>query len=145
MNQTSFLNGKVLKVSLPAFKSAPPPDAPGPKRLFLPQGELAHFYDGPEGIQYIAFMELREGSLRGNHWHRVKKEHIYVITGELLLVVREVEVTSDRAVSVKLQAGDLAIIAPGVAHALKAIVSGHAVEFAPTPFNGADVQRLALL
>jgi dTDP-4-dehydrorhamnose 3,5-epimerase-like enzyme len=145
MTQTSYLNGKLLKISLPAFSSPPPPNASGPKRLFLPQGELAHFYDGPEGVQYIAFMELREGSIRGNHWHRLKEEHIYVIAGELLLVARRVEESSETAVSIKLLAGDLAVIAPVVAHALKTIVPGQAVEFAPTPFNPADTQRFALL
>src|SRR5205814_4185403 len=140
---TSYLNGKVVKTSLPVFNSMPPSEASGPKRLFLPQGELAHFNNGPEGIQYSAFMQLREGSIRGNHWHKVNQEHIYVIAGELLLAAREV--ASKSAVSIKLVAGDLVVIAPGVAHALKTIAPGQAVEFGPTQFDGADVQRLALL
>ena len=143
MNESSFLHGKVLKRSLPIFQSTPPADALGPKRLTLPQGELANIYDGQEGIRYIACIELREGTVRGNHWHQVKEEQIYVVSGKLLLVAQEGE--SGQQISVELQPGDLAFIAPGVAHALKTLVAGQAIEFSKNRFNPADVQRVKLV
>jgi uncharacterized RmlC-like cupin family protein len=143
MNESSYLHGKVLKRSLPVFHGAPPADAHGPKRLDLPQGELANLYDGQEGIRYIAYIEMREGAVRGNHWHQVKEEQIYVLSGKLLLVAQEGEF--EERVSVELLPGDLAFLAPGVAHALKTLEPGQAIEFSKTRFNPADVQRVKLV
>jgi uncharacterized RmlC-like cupin family protein len=143
MTESSYLQGKVLKRSLPVLQGSPPADALGPKRLLLPQGELANFYDGQEGIRYIAYIEMREGTVRGNHWHRVKEEQIYVISGELLLVTQDRE--SEERASVELRKGDLAFISPGIAHALKTVAPGQAVEFSRTKFDATDVQRLKLL
>jgi hypothetical protein len=143
MTETKYLDGKVLKRSLPLFQGAPPADAHGPKRLVLPQGDLANFYDDDAGIRYAAFIEMRSGGVRGNHWHRVKEEQVYVISGELLLVAQDGE-TGPR-VSVRLAAGDLAIIACGVAHAIKTVEPGQAIEFSQTRFDAADVQRFTLI
>lgn len=145
MNVTpaSYLEGKLLVRSLPVFQTAPPADALGPKRLVLPQGELANFYDGQEGICYIAYIELRPQSVRGNHWHRVKEEQIYVISGELVLVAQELE--SGTRATVELHAGDWAKIAPGIVHALKTLQAGQAIEFSKTRFDPSDIQKLTII
>ena len=143
MIETNHFNGKVQKRCLPLFQGAPPADAAGPKRLLLAQGELAHFYDGEQGIRYAAFIELRTGGVRGNHWHRRKEEQIYVISGELLLVAQNGE--NGPRVSVSLKAGDLAIIACGVYHALKTVEPGQAIEFSSTRFDATDVQPFTLI
>jgi mannose-6-phosphate isomerase-like protein (cupin superfamily) len=137
-----FLAGKVLKLSLPAFAAPPGAGAPVLKRLDLPQGELAQFYDGDEPIRYIAFIELLPGCPRGNHFHKTKEEFLYVIRGELSLVVQDVR--EARRDSVPLKAGDLAIIRAGIAHALLAATPGQAVEFSPARFNPADIHRFPL-
>jgi mannose-6-phosphate isomerase-like protein (cupin superfamily) len=143
LSQASFLAGKVLKLTLPLVSTPPSPEAPRLKRLVLPQGELAHFYDGPEGIQYLAFLDLQAGAVRGNHYHKLKHELLYLISGEVLLVVQDLE-TKDQA-SLSLQAGDLAIIPAGIAHAIQTRHSGHAIEFSPARFDAADVHRFALI
>lgn len=143
MIETSYLNGKVLKRSLPLFHGPPPANAPGPKRLSLPQGELAHFYDGEDGIRYAAFVELRPDKVRGNHWHRLKEEQIYVISGELMLVAQDGD--SGPKVVIKLETGDLAIIACGVAHAVKTIKAGQAIEYSRTRFDATDVQGFTVI
>ena len=143
MIQTTYFGGKVLKCSLPIFQGAPPADALGPKRLALPQGELANFYDGAEGIRYIAGLELRSGTVRGNHWHEIKEEQLYILSGSLLLVVQERE--SGLRENIEMQPGDLALIMPGIAHAMKTLASGYGVEFSRNKFNPADVQRLAII
>jgi hypothetical protein len=71
--ETTLLNGKVLKRSLPLLQLPLGPDAPALKRLLLPQGELAQFYDAEQGIRYMAFIKLLPGQVRGNHYHKVKK------------------------------------------------------------------------
>src|SRR5258705_6781662 len=69
MSETSLLSGKVTRQSLPILQPPTAPGSPVLKRLKLPQGELAQFYDGEPGIQYIAYIELLPGNPRGNHYH----------------------------------------------------------------------------
>ncbi len=91
MPESTFLNGKVCKLSFPVLQLPLEPDAPALRRLLLPQGELAQFHDAEEGIRYMAFIELLPGQVRGNHYHKVKEELVYVIRGEVLLSVADID------------------------------------------------------
>jgi mannose-6-phosphate isomerase-like protein (cupin superfamily) len=142
MFESTFLNGKVLKRSLPALQAPLGPDAPALKRLLLPQGELAQFYDADEGIRYMAFLELLPGQVRGNHYHKVKEELVYVIRGGVLFSVADID-TKARA-SVTLRAGDLAVIRTGIAHALRTVEAGQAIEFSSARFDPADIHPFPL-
>jgi uncharacterized RmlC-like cupin family protein len=130
MTEEQFLDGKVIKRSLPVFQNSPPRDVVGPKRLLLAQGELANFYDGDEGIRYLALVELRVGQIRGNHFHRVKEEQIYIISGEVQLVTQSGD--ENMRVFIELRPGDLVSIAT-------------AVEFSKTRFDASDVERFQLV
>lgn len=142
MSHASFLNGRVKKLSLPTFAGSPGADAPLRKRLLLPQGELAQFVDGAEPLRYGAVVELRAGTTRGNHFHLVKHESFYVFSGELTLYLGDP--SSELRDQLDLTGGDLAIIPPGVAHALRVIRTGIAIEFSPTSFDPADTYRCQL-
>jgi mannose-6-phosphate isomerase-like protein (cupin superfamily) len=142
MQESSYLNGRVLKWSLPVIEGNPPADAPRLKRLALAQGELAHFSDG-EKIDYIAFVELRLGGTRGNHYHQKKEEAVYVIRGEMVLFVQDIQ-TRERT-SLTLQAGDLAVVPIRIAHAYQTTQPGDAVEFSKARFDAADVHRYPLV
>jgi mannose-6-phosphate isomerase-like protein (cupin superfamily) len=140
--ESEFLNGKVLKRSLPLLQLPLGPDAPVLKRLLLPQGELAQFYDADQGIRYIAFLELLPGQVRGNHYHQVKEELVYVIRGGVLLEVADID--SNARASVALRSGDLAVIRTRIAHALRAVAPGQAIEFSSSRFDLADIHRFLL-
>jgi uncharacterized cupin superfamily protein len=120
----------------------PPDSAPRLKRLALPQGELAHFSDG-EKIDYIAFVELRLGGIRGNHYHQKKEEAVYIIRGEMLLFIQDIQ-TRERA-ALTLQAGDLAVVPTQIAHAYQTTRPGDAVEFSRAKFDAADVHRFPVI
>src|SRR5438874_13447618 len=117
-----LLGGKVIKRTLPAVQPSSTPDSRTLKRLMLPQGELAQFYDGDQGIRYIAQIELQAGSIRGNHYHKVKQEWVYLISGEVNLMVEDLESKAREAAV--LQAGDLVFIKTGIVHALQVTKSG---------------------
>jgi mannose-6-phosphate isomerase-like protein (cupin superfamily) len=142
MTDVTLLGGKVIKRCLQVFREPPPADAPAVKRLLLPYGELAQFYDGDAGMRYIAFVELRAGGTRGNHYHKVKEEIFYIVSGQVLMKLCEVE-TGEKS-AVVLSAGELAVIPPGVAHAFQTKEAGQAVEFSPNRFNPTDSYRLEL-
>lgn len=110
-------------------------------RLLSPGGELTVLIDGSNPIRHLNYVELREGKPRGNHYHKLRHETFYVISGELELRVRDL-VTGETA-SLKMTAGDLARIDPGIVHTFLPSRAGHALEFAPEPFDAADVYRLS--
>jgi quercetin dioxygenase-like cupin family protein len=143
MAQSSLLNGKVIQQSLPLVRLPAAPDTPVLKRLQLPQGELAQIYDAEEGIRYMAVIELRPDSVRGNHYHKVKTELVYVTQGEVLLVVEDIE--SLARAECRLRTGDLAVIQTGVAHALRSEKPGQAIEFSQARFDPADIHRYPLV
>ena len=137
MTESTYLNSRVIKRALPVFQGRPPSNAPKMKRLFLAQGELAQIYDGAEGIRYLASVELRAGAVRGNHYHNIKDEVIYVIQGEILLVVEDI-LSKERA-SFNLCNGELAVIPVRIAHGFRTITSGQGVEWSATRFDPADI------
>jgi dTDP-4-dehydrorhamnose 3,5-epimerase-like enzyme len=143
MTPQSFLSARVLKWSLPVIQGPPPVDSPHLKRLLLPQGELAQFYDSEDGVRYIAYSELVPGGVRGNHYHDVKEEFVYVISGQILLAVQDVK--SGQREETKIEAGELFFVSTGIAHALKTLKPGVAVEFSKTRFNPSDVQKFRLI
>lgn len=138
----AFLAGKVIKTSLSTIQGRPPPGAPRLKRLLLDQGELSHFWDGEEPIRYIAFVELRQGSIRGNHYHTLKREFLYVISGAVRLIVQDVQ-GRDR-ITLPVGTGELVEIGTRVAHAFQVVDAGQAVEFSEARFDGADVYPFPL-
>jgi quercetin dioxygenase-like cupin family protein len=140
MNETTFLAGKVRKFSLPVVEGAMGPF--GCKRLLLPQGELARIYDDEEGMRFIAYLELRAGAVRGNHYHHRKAEWVYIVQGEIELLLLDPQ-TNARDTA-PLRTGDLAFIPTGVAHAMRTVQPGHALEFSPSRFDPEDSVRIAV-
>lgn len=112
-----ILDGKVKKRTLPVVQPSSSSEPLTLKRLMLPQGELAQFYDGEEGIRYIAQIELQVGSVRGNHYHKIKNEWVYMMSGEGTLIVEDLE--SKVRENVKLSGGELAFIQTGIVHTLQ--------------------------
>jgi quercetin dioxygenase-like cupin family protein len=141
--EVSLLGGKVLRRSLPLLHPPLHGDAPVLKRISLPQGELAQFHDGPEPVFYLAYVELRADTDRGNHYHKVKEESLYVLHGEVELLVQDIAIQVRE--SVFLHAGDLAFIPTGIAHTLRVRISGHAIEFSRTRFDPADIYPFQLI
>jgi mannose-6-phosphate isomerase-like protein (cupin superfamily) len=142
MAESKYLAGKVVKWSLPVISGRPGANAPKLKRLFLPQGELAQVYDSEDGMRYLAAIEARMGSDRGNHYHKVKEEWLYVLQGELLVLVEDVQ-TKERA-SVPLRIGDLLLIQTGIAHLLRTVEPGRALEFSRARFDPTDIFPFSL-
>jgi hypothetical protein len=132
----SYLNSKVIVQRLPRYDIPPGPGAPIMKLLNLAQGELAQIWDGSEGIHYIAGIELRHGTVRGNHYHERKLEFTYIISGTITLVVQETP-RGERA-EIPMERGCIARISTRVAHVLVPKTAGYALEFSPRIFELED-------
>ncbi|MGH7967942.1 MAG: cupin domain-containing protein [Limisphaerales bacterium] len=143
MTQTSYLSGKVIKHSLAKFDPRPAADAPKLKRLMLQQGELAQVHDGEPAIRYLAYIELVNGAIRGNLFHKEKNEFLYIIRGRIELVVED---SSDgQCESMPLESGDLVFIPVPIAHAFRTVEPGHAIEFSSSAYDRADVYPFAII
>jgi dTDP-4-dehydrorhamnose 3,5-epimerase-like enzyme len=81
--------------------------------------------------------------VRGNHFHKLRHEYFYVITGAL--EVRLEDLATKESERVELAGGDMLFIKPSIAHALNPLSDGHALEYAAEPFDLADVYPHALI
>lgn len=71
-------------------------------------------------IEHIEYAEFREAHVRrGDHFHKHYVEKLYVIRGALLLAVSDMR--DQESVTVKLGAGDVVTIQPGIAHGFYAL------------------------
>lgn len=143
IESSTYFDGRVTHWILPTYHQPTGPEAPLLKRLLLPQGELAQFYDGDDAIHYMALIELKAGGVRGNHYHHRKIEYVYVISGSLDLALQEIPI--GRTETVSLKPGQLVRIQTEIAHALKTTEPGLAVEFSPARFDASDTIRHVLI
>lgn len=97
-----------------------------------------------ESFRYLAYLEFvhQPHVVRGNHYHRVKDEHLYVLVGRLRCLCQDVA-SGERAVY-EVAAGDLMRIQPGCAHVLVPLEYTQALEFAPQPYDPADAYPYSL-
>jgi hypothetical protein len=140
---TNTLFGGKVKVRALTVTDKPAERTEVQARLLSPGGELVVLFDGVHPIQHLGYLELIAGKPRGNHYHKLRNESLYLISGEVELHLRD-RATDERSM-VLLQTGDLAQIAPEVSHVWLPRIAGAAIEFAPEMFDAADVYRDLLI
>jgi mannose-6-phosphate isomerase-like protein (cupin superfamily) len=113
------------------------PLGPEGGRLFSAAGEMAQLVSGTS-FRYLAYLEFvhQPHVMRGNHYHHIKHEHLYVLAGRLRCICKDLD-TGEQAVY-ELAAGDLMQIQPGCAHVFVPLEYVQALEFAPQPYDPAD-------
>jgi hypothetical protein len=142
----SLFGGRVLKATLPVFRPGEAPPEARIKRLQLAQGELCQIYDGDgpgQGLLYLATVQLLPGQVRGNHYHKAKREWFYLTCGSLKVILRD-RVSGGRD-ELQAVAGDRIYLAPEIEHVLVPLETGYAVEYSPDTFDPADTFRADLL
>ena len=135
-HSNSFFGGRVtVKSLLVTDQPANRPELCA--RITSPRGELAVLTDGSVPIRHLSYLELRPGMIRGNHYHKQRREWFYLISGELTLTMTDAK--GGEKTVIQLRAGDLAYITPEIVHALNPVTPGSAIEFAAEPFDLTDV------
>jgi quercetin dioxygenase-like cupin family protein len=128
-----LLNGKALIITLPIFASPAESYKENLKRLMLEKGELSQIYNSEEPVHHIAYLEYPANSIRGGHYHPEREEKIYIIGGEMILAVEDLE--SEKIEKCQIEEGDIVIISPKTAHAIKTVEAGQAIEFSSQIFK----------
>jgi len=129
-----MLKDKIRIVSLPI---GGPDEAE--RRVFSPKGELAQIVNGTAAVRHLVYWDLdspRSGQTRGSHYHRIKTEVCYVLTGEIEVTAVDRE-TSERAILI-VRGGDRITLAPGVAHSYRSKGYAQALELLPDPYDATD-------
>ncbi|WDZ82440.1 cupin domain-containing protein [Micromonospora cathayae] len=124
------------KVQLRRLPVTEPPIPPGGGRIQSDAGELAQIASGPDAYRFVAYLELRPGRPRGNHYHTRKTETLYVVSGRVRAVFHDL--TSGRRSEAVLEPGHLVTIQPHCAHVFHALDPAQAVELADVPYDPAD-------
>ncbi len=110
-------------------------------RITTEAGELAQVVNGEE-FRFLAYIEFKGDAPRGNHYHVLRTEFLYVIAGSL--TAHYVDLEDDDRASMRLDAGDLVRVEPRCAHAYAANGYTQAVEFANVLYDPADTIRFDL-
>ncbi len=79
------------------------------------RGEITNILDAP--IQHVALITSKAGSVRGNHFHPEQVQNDYLLKGKYEYVTKDVRSGEERLVVI--EAGDLVITPPMVAHAMR--------------------------
>ena len=115
------------------------PDA-AERRIFSDKGEMAQIVNRREdAFRQIVYWDIdstRTGVDRGHHYHRKKTDRMYVISGEVELLLEDPQTgAQDRVI---LMAGDRVEILPGIAHAVRSRIKSQVLEYSPDPYDPAD-------
>jgi mannose-6-phosphate isomerase-like protein (cupin superfamily) len=136
MQAKSFFGGLVqIKPLQLTDKPAARPEVRA--RLASPKGEMAVLADTGQIIRHLTYLELRPAQRRGEHYHKIRREYFYLISGEASLLLEEIATKSK--ISLQINPGDLVLLQPGIAHVFNPLTSGQAIEFAAEPFDPSDV------
>ncbi len=125
------------KVSVRRLPEVVPPIPEGGGRIITGAGELAQIVNG-DLYRYLAFLEFQPDpqAPRGNHFHAVKTEHLYIVDG--LVRATYLDLDTGETAEVELRRGDLVAVSPRCAHSYTALAYSHAVEFSALTYDPAD-------
>ncbi len=112
-------------------------------RIMMPTGELTQIVNG-KSFKFLAYIEFDNDTsvVRGNHYHLVKEEHLYLIRGRLQAVYKDID--TEEMEELVLEAGDLIVIKPRCAHVYFPLEYSQSVEFSPSEFDANDTYRYVI-
>ncbi|MBP8646396.1 MAG: hypothetical protein KBH99_09780 [Syntrophobacteraceae bacterium] len=98
------------------------------KRLIQPRGELALIEDGRK-FEHLGYFSLKSGPgfYRGGHYHKKKVEYFYVISGEILIRLMDME-TGEKD-NLRAIPGQVIRIHPLCAHRFEAVADTQVIEY----------------
>ena len=107
------------------------------KRLLQDRGELALIADG-QPFKHLGYFSLKPGNnyFRGGHYHKMKTEHFYVISGEL--EVSLVDLETHEKTTVRLHSGHRVEMRSMCAHRFRVVEHARVIEYYDTLYDPQD-------
>jgi len=110
------------------------------RRIFSEKGEMPQILNRTdEAFRQLVYWELdstNSDQERGHHCHERRIERIYVLTGELELLLKDIDSSDSKKVIIK--AGNRVTIGPRVAHAYRSLMYSQVLEYSPEPYDPID-------
>lgn len=75
-------------------------------------------YDLPESVNLIGLISSKKGTIRANHFHPVQEQKCILISGKYVSVYKDLLFPDSPVKHQLIQAGDLSIMPPMVAHTM---------------------------
>jgi dTDP-4-dehydrorhamnose 3,5-epimerase-like enzyme len=75
-------------------------------------------YELPESVNLIATITSKKGTIRANHYHPVQEQKCLLLSGAYVSVYKDLLAEKSKSRQQLVQAGDLSIMPPMVAHTM---------------------------
>jgi oxalate decarboxylase/phosphoglucose isomerase-like protein (cupin superfamily) len=109
----------------------------GAKRWVEDKGEFAQITRAHgEVLQHLAFFELKTGYSRGGHYHALKDETFYVISGVMRGIC--IDMDSGKKTEYTIRKGDKMHIEPRCGHIFYGLEDALVVEYSPQTYDKRD-------
>lgn len=89
----------------------------GGKEFVDDRGKILN-YELTEPINLIGYIESKKGTVRANHYHPIQEQKCLLIKGQYISVIKDLATENSIIETRVVNAGDIAIIKPNVAHAM---------------------------
>ncbi len=127
---------KVTIEELPETK-----EMPGAKRWEEERGEFVQVAYQEE-IHHLALFEIKEGYVRGNHYHQKKEEIFYIFRGKIKASFMDID-TLQREERI-LRRGDKIRIKPRCGHLFYGMEDTLVIEYSPQVYDQEDSHPIKL-
>ena len=89
----------------------------GGKELVDSRGRINN-YELTEPINMIGYIESKRGTVRANHYHPIQEQKCLLVKGQYISVLRDLSDPQAQLITQVVNAGDLSVIKPNVAHTM---------------------------
>lgn len=103
------------------------------------RGNIADiFYNHP--IDHVAIINSKKGALRGDHYHKVTTQHMFMVKGSLRYYFRNLNQSDDEVKSVVVREGEMVTTPPLEVHALEILENNQFIVFSEGKRGGKDYE-----
>lgn len=96
------------------------------------------FYNHP--IDHVAIINSKKGAFRGDHYHKLTTQHIYMIKGSLRYYYKKVSEDNNKVKSVVVHEGEMVTTGPNEVHALEILEDNKFLAFSEGKRGGKDYE-----
>ena len=125
---------KVTVEQLPVGK-----DRDGAKRWTEEKGEFVQV-SYREDIGHLALFELKQGHVRGSHYHEKKEEVFYIVSG--IIRARFVDMDTQNKEELILTKGDRVRVLTRTGHTFYGLEDALVIEYSPQYYDKVDAFRM---
>lgn len=96
------------------------------------------FYKHP--VDHVAIINSKKGVFRGDHYHKLTTQHMYMSKGSLRYYYRKVNESNDKVKSVVVRVGEMVTTGPNEVHALEILEDNQFIVFSEGKRGGKDYE-----